>query len=94
MDSSIIGKIDKARKYAEEKDRVTITSMKAAFQGNHNTYEIEFDAGQWICQCHFFNTRGVCSHIMALQRILEEMLTQETKSRETQSTQAQAAGAR
>ena len=77
MDSSIIGKIDKARRYAEEKDRVTITSLKATFQGNHNTHEVEFDTGSWICRCHFFSTRGTCSHTMALQRILENMLARE-----------------
>ena len=45
MDSSMIGKIDKARRYAEQKDRVTITSLKATFQGNHNTHEVDFDSG-------------------------------------------------
>ncbi len=74
MDSSIIGKIDKARRYAEEKDRVSITSLKATFQGNHNTYEVDYDAGEWHCRCHFFTTRGTCSQTMALQRILDEML--------------------
>ena len=77
MDSSIIGKIDKARRYAEERDRVAITSLKATFQGNHNSYEIEFDEGNWNCRCNFFVTRGVCSHTMALQRILDEMLAEE-----------------
>ena len=76
MDSSIIGKIEKARRYAEERDRVTITSLKAAFEGNHNIYEVEFDGGAWSCRCHFFTTRGLCSHTMALQRLLYEMLAQ------------------
>ena len=83
MDSSMIGKIDKARRYAEEKDRVAITSLKSTFQGDHNQYEVELDAGNWSCQCHFFNTRGVCSHIMALQRMLSEMLTPQTQTAET-----------
>lgn len=83
MNSSIIGKIEKARRYAEEKDRVTISSLKSTFQGDHNHYEVELDAGNWSCQCHFFNTRGVCSHIMALQRILEEMLAAQPQSAET-----------
>ena len=77
MDSSIIGKIDKARQYAEEKDRVNISSIKATFQGNHNIYEVSFDSGAWHCLCHFFTTRGVCSHTMAMQRILDEMLTKQ-----------------
>ena len=76
MDSSIIGKIDKARKYAEEKDRVHISSFKASFQGNHNTYQVSFDSGVWHCGCLFFTTRGVCGHTMALQRMLDEMLAQ------------------
>lgn len=79
MDSSMIGKIDKARQYAEEKERVTISGLNASFQGNHNTYEVNFDSGDWNCQCHFFATRGVCSHIMALQRILAGMLVQKEK---------------
>ena len=76
MDSSLIGKIDKARKYAEEKGRVTITTLKASFEGNHNSYDVEFDGGAWSCPCHFFAARGLCSHTMALQRILEDMLAQ------------------
>ena len=74
MNSSIIGKIDKARKYAEEKERITISELSVRFEGNHNTYQVSFEAGEWSCQCLFFETRGVCSHIMALQRILSGML--------------------
>ena len=80
MDSSIIGKVDKARKYAEEKERVSITSFKASFQGNHNTYEVSLDNGAWHCQCLFFSTRGVCSHTMAMQRILDDLLTREARA--------------
>ena len=79
MNSSIIGKIDKARRYAEEPERVSISRLSANFEGNHNTYQVSFDSGNWECQCHFFATRGVCSHTMALQRILGGMLLQEEK---------------
>ena len=75
MHSSIIGKIDKARKYAEEKDRVSITSLKASFQGNHSTYTVGFESGDWHCECRSFLTRGMCSHTMALHRMLDEMVT-------------------
>ena len=78
MHSSIIGKIDKARKYAEEKDRVSITSLNASFHGNHNTYQVGFDSGSWHCECRSFLTRGMCSHTMALQRMLDEMLVPST----------------
>ena len=74
MDSSIIGKIDKARRYAEEKERVSINSFSATFQGNHNSYDVTFNEGAWDCECHFFATRAVCSHTMALQRMLEDVL--------------------
>lgn len=74
MNSSIIGKIDKARKYAEEKERVSINSFSATFQGNHNSYDVTFNGGAWDCECHFFVTRAVCSHTMALQRMLDDVL--------------------
>lgn len=82
MNSSMIGKVDKARKYAAEKERVSINSFNATFHGNHNTYEVTFDAGAWHCQCLFFSTRGVCSHTMALQRILHEVLPREERAAE------------
>jgi len=75
MDSSIISKIEKARQYAEEKDRVNITSFAATFKGNHDQYDVRFEDVACRCDCHFFSTREVCSHTMALQRILDEMLT-------------------
>ena len=82
MDSSIIGKIDKARKYAEEKERVSITSFSATFQGNHNSYDVSYNTGAWDCECHFFATRAVCSHTMALQRMLDEMLAKASAHQE------------
>ena len=87
MDSSIIGKIDKARKYAEEKERVSITSFSATFQGNHNSYDVSFNAGAWDCECHFFATRAVCSHTMALQRMLDDVLAKVSADPETAEVQ-------
>jgi len=79
MDSSTVSKIDKSRTYAEQKERVTITTLQASFDGNHNTYLITYNEAGWDCQCHYFDTRGVCSHTMALERILEGMLVQREK---------------
>ena len=74
MDSSIIGKIEKAKLYAEEKHRINITSFAATFNGNHDQYDVQFEGGFWRCECHFFTTREICSHTMALQRILDQMI--------------------
>ena len=74
MDSSIIGKIEKAKLYAEEQHRINITSFAATFKGNHDQYDVQFEDGIWRCECHFFTTREICSHTMALQRILDQMI--------------------
>jgi len=75
MDSSIIGKIEKAKQYAEQKDRVNITRFAATFKGNHDNYDVQFSDGAWRCEYRFFATREICSHTMAMQRILDQMLT-------------------
>ena len=74
MDSGIIGKVDKAKRYANETERVNITNLRADFQGEHDTYQASYNAGDWECQCLFFTSRGVCSHTMALQRILSKVI--------------------
>ena len=74
MDSGMIGKIQKARQYAEEPDRVTFRSFVAAFRGNHDSYDICYDQGKWQCGCNYFHGHGVCSHTMALERLLGQMI--------------------
>ncbi len=74
MNSSLIGKIEKARRYAQELHRVRITSLRADFQGEHSTHKVAFDAGEWHCSCEFFSKWNTCSHTMALERILGDMM--------------------
>ena len=74
MQSSVIGKIDKARRYAQERERVNITTLAATFQGDHRDHQLGYEDGKWSCSCSFFPDHGMCSHTLALQRILEPML--------------------
>jgi hypothetical protein len=70
MDSGMIGKIQKAKRYAEELDRIRFDEFKVTVEGDHGTHLVSYSSGQWRCDCGFFAKRGVCSHIMALERIL------------------------
>ena len=74
MNSSLISKIQKAKLYAEERDRVQVRDLTVTFRGDHNTYEVSFHDGRWDCGCSFFANWGTCSHSMAMQRILGVML--------------------
>ncbi len=73
MDSGMISKIQKAKRYAEEPDRVEIQQMVVHFRGEHDTYEVSFREGTWHCQCAFYQQRGLCSHTMAMERLLAPM---------------------
>ena len=74
MDSGMIGKIHKAKQYAEERDRIEFTQFSVTFRGENNDHEITFDNGKWNCECSFFASHGVCSHTMALEKILAGMI--------------------
>jgi len=76
MDYGMIGKIEKAKRYAEERERIHFEAFRATFDGENNPHTVEFSQGSWKCDCDFFLTRGVCSHTMALERILDRMLPQ------------------
>lgn len=82
MDSGMISKIQKSIEYAKEPDRVQITALTATFRGNHDTYQLTFTDGQWTCECNFFQQRGVCSHTMAIERLLVPMLKTATPETE------------
>ena len=74
MDYALIGKIEKAKTYAEERERISFNSFSVAINGENNSHVVGFDNGQWSCDCSFFDTRGYCSHTMAMERILDRML--------------------
>ncbi len=77
MQSSLIGKIEKAKRYAGEKERVTFAELSVQFHGENDDYVISYKDGAWHCTCSFFSSWGVCSHTMALERILGSMLPKE-----------------
>ncbi|CAN0500457.1 unnamed protein product, partial [Phaeothamnion confervicola] len=43
MNSSMISKIEKAHRYAQEPERVSIGAMRAHFHGGHDDYEVSLD---------------------------------------------------
>ncbi len=78
MYSDLIGKIKKAKLYAQEKDRMRFYSFNATFTGEHDEHKVGYQEGNWSCTCAFFDQRGVCSHTMAIHDMLDGMLTSET----------------
>ncbi len=79
MHSDLIGKIDKARRYAQEPERIAIDELKARFRGGNNDHTITLSGDHWSCDCDFFRLRRTCAHVMALQKILHPMLSSEAR---------------
>jgi hypothetical protein len=79
MQSSLIGKIQKANMYAREPERVTISDFSATFRGEHDSYDVSYREARWSCSCHFFPTSGICSHVMAIQKLIGSMLPTEAR---------------
>jgi predicted nucleic acid-binding Zn finger protein len=80
MQSSLIGKIEKAKRYAQETDRVTFRELVVKFRGENSDYVVNFKDGKWHCTCSFFSKWGLCSHTMALEKILVNMLPPEART--------------
>jgi hypothetical protein len=76
MDYGMISKIEKAKRYAEQRDRIHFISFTVTLDGENNPHEVTYNQGQWSCDCSFFKSRGVCSHSMALERVLAGMLAE------------------
>lgn len=77
MDYGMIGKIEKAKRYAEQRNRFHFSNFAVTVDGENNPHKVEFAEGKWNCDCDFFKTRGRCSHTMALEFILEGMVSGE-----------------
>ena len=82
MHSSMIGKIEKAHRYAREPERIRLNHLEATFHGGHDDYTVRLDGETWSCTCHTYSSHVVgdtCAHIMAMQQILGQMLSEQAK---------------
>jgi hypothetical protein len=79
MDYGMIGKIEKAKRYAEQRDRICIESLTVTFDGENNPHAVHLQNGEWQCDCDFFQSRGRCSHTMALEIVFEGMIPEPVK---------------
>jgi hypothetical protein len=81
MNSSMIGKIEKAHRYANELDRVRINRFDATISGDNDRYHVRLTPDGWECSCHTFQSHVLetCSHVMAMQLVLRPMLTEEQR---------------
>lgn len=78
MDYSMIGKIQKAKEYALEPERVTFNTFEVEFRGNNDTYRVALTPEGWHCSCPGFHNYGICPHIMTLERLFGPMLKRES----------------
>ena len=74
MESGMISQLQKAKRYAEEPERVTFKTLTLHFKGDNNEYELTLDQDGWVCSCPGFGMHGLCPHIMTLERLLRPML--------------------
>ena len=78
MNSSLIGKVEKAKIYASERFRMQVDGLHVAFHGENSDHEVSMRDGEWSCSCEFFAGGNVCSHTMALERVLEGMVPRQS----------------
>ena len=87
MHSSLIGKIEKARRYADEREqRIQFDAFTVRIHGENDEHEVQLNGSGWSCSCDFFRGWRVCSHTMALERVLDGMLPREAREQIQQTT--------
>lgn len=74
MNTDMIGKIEKAKRYAEERKRFQFDQFHVTFHGNNNDHQVSFESGRFHCDCEFYIIHQRCSHSMALEQLLHQML--------------------
>ena len=74
MHSGLIGKVEKARRYAMERDRFAVRSLVMTVHGDNDKHDVTLTDEGLRCGCDFFSHNDTCAHTMAIERVLEGML--------------------
>jgi hypothetical protein len=84
MNSSL--KIEKAKRYAQERERIHFTGLAVDFRGENGDHRVTLDGERWSCTCDFFAGWGACAHTIALERLLEGMVPKAALSQHLAAT--------
>jgi hypothetical protein len=82
MYSSLIGMVEKAQRYAQERDRVSFSQFTASIRGEHDSYSVTYHDGAWHCSCDHFINHQLCSHTMAMERLLDGLIPADSTSQD------------
>lgn len=74
MHSSMIGNVEKAVRYSQEHQRFHFNQFTVTLDGDHRTHLVAYDNGTWSCDGEVVDDPGFHPHIMAVERVLGEML--------------------
>ncbi len=75
MDSGMISRIKKSKRYAEEREqRIDFSSFTATIKGENRTHTVRFGKDTWSCTCDYFKKHGNCSHTRTFERVLNGMI--------------------
>ena len=74
MHSSMIGNIEKASRYAEEQRRFHFNDFSVTLDGDHRKHQVSYSKGIWTCDGEQIEDPSFHPHIMAVERVLGEML--------------------
>ena len=74
MDYGMIGKIEKAKIYSEERERIEFEAFRVRIQGDNDSHSVGYNNGTWDCDCAYFASHAVCGHTMAMERVLKDMV--------------------
>jgi hypothetical protein len=81
MQSTIVTKAEKAHRYAQERDRLRITSLEGTFEAGGGTHVLRLADDAWSCDCEFWQAHAVCPHAEAASRMLDTHLPEAAKPR-------------
>jgi hypothetical protein len=80
MDYGLIGKLEKAKRYAEDRTRFRFNKFELTFHGDNNDHKVSYVDGVFQCDCEFFLTHTRCAHTMALEDLLKDMIVETVQS--------------
>lgn len=74
MHSALYGMVEKARRYADEPDRIQIEGLRASVRGDSGPHAVVLRDGRLSCDCDHFGHEGLCAHVLTVERVLKRHL--------------------
>lgn len=76
LSEKLLRKEEKSKRYLNELERFNLDNLGVTINSEHGVRNVKYEEGEFSCTCEFYKDYGTCSHIMAVEQLVDKLVNE------------------